>query len=163
EPLREELGPICLTGWRWDQRPDWAKELGLAGVDVDPELIRRLGVETKWTVPFHSVIGLMGQARICPIFHRPLFNELGFVTGRTFETSCADTIPLLMLPDDLIEAIYGPDAELLAPGGDVAGRLRDVIRHPEVYWDAVLKVRAHLARHHSYQRRFEELLAILES
>jgi hypothetical protein len=163
EPLREELGPICLAGWRWDERPDWAAELGLAGIDVDPALLKRLGVETKWPIPFNEVTGLLGQARFAPIFHRPLFKELGLVTVRTFETFHADTIPLLMLPDELIREIYGPAAKPLAPGGDVAGRLRDMIRHPEVYWDAVFKVRAHLGRHHSYQQRFAELQNILES
>ncbi len=44
----------------------------------------------------------------------------------------------------------------------MAGRLRDMLRHPEPYWDAVLKTRAHLAREHSFARRFKELLAILE-
>ena len=28
---------------------------------------------------------------------------------------------------------------------------------PEPYWEAVLQTRAHLAEHHSYARRFEEL------
>jgi hypothetical protein len=163
EPIREELGPVCLAGWRWDERPDWAAELGLAGVDADPDLIKRLGVETKWPIPFHEVIAFEGQGRFCPVFHRPLFNQLGLVTNRTFETFCADTVPLLMLRDDLVESIYGPAARPLAPGEDVAGRLRDMMRRPEAYWDAVLKVRAHLAERHSFQRRFKELLAILEN
>jgi hypothetical protein len=161
-PLRPELGPICLAGWRWDQREDWAKELGIQGVDVDPELLKRAGVETRWPVPHHEVIDFMGQGRFCPVFHRPLFNHLGLVGNRTFETFCADTIPLLMLPQDFVEAIYGSAAKPLMPGDDVAGRIQDMRRRPEYYWDAVLKVRAHLAECHSIQRRFKELLAILE-
>jgi hypothetical protein len=162
EPLRADLGPICLAGWRWDERPDWAVEHAIQGVDTDPALLARLGVETKWPVPFGEVAGLLSQARFSPIFHRPLYNELGLVTTRTFETFSADTLPLLMLPDRLVADIYGPEAAPLAPGADVAGRLRDMMRRPEVYWDAVLKVRARLAERHSYQRRFQELLAILE-
>ncbi len=163
EPLRGDLGPICLVGWRWDERPDWAVELGLQGVDADPGLIARLGVETRWPIPHHEVIKFVSQGRFCPIFHRPLFNELGLVTNRTFETFCADTIPLLMLDDDLIEGLYGAAATPLAPGDDVTGRLAAMILAPETYWAAVLKVRAHLAEHHSYERRFRELLKILES
>jgi hypothetical protein len=163
EPIRESLGPICLAGWDWDRRPDWAAELGLQGVDVDTALLDRLGVERRLPIPFDEVIEFVGQGRFCPIFQRPLFNHLGIVTNRVFETFCADTIPLLMLPDALITAIYGPDARPLAPGDDVAGRLEDMIRRPEAYWDAVLKTRAYLAEHHSYQQRFRELLAILES
>lgn len=162
EPLKGELGPLRLVGWDWDKRPDWAIEHGLQGVDVDPALLERLGVETASAVPFTEVIDVLGKARFSPIFHRPLFNHLGFVTNRTFETFCADTIPLLMLPGHLIEAVYGPHARALAPGDDLAGRLEDMIRHPEPYWEAVLKTRAHLAEHHSYEQRFRDLLAILE-
>jgi len=163
EPLRETLGPICLVGWDWGKRPEWAAELGLHGVDVDVALLQRLGVETREAIPFDEVVGFMGQARFSPVFLRPLYSHLGLVTNRTFETFCTDTMPLLMLPDDQVEAIYGPHARPLAPGDKVADRLEDMMRHPEVYWDAVLKTRLHLSEHHSYQQRFKELLAILES
>jgi hypothetical protein len=162
EPLRQELGPVCLAGWDWDKRPDWAINLGVQGADVDPALLKRLGVETRAAIPFDKVIDFIGQARFCPVFQRPLFNHLGLVTNRTFETFCGDTVPLLMLPEEFVEATYGPAARPLAPGHDVAGRLRDMMRRPEAYWDAVLKVRAHLSEHHSYRQRFKELLAILE-
>jgi hypothetical protein len=163
QPLRGELGPMRLAGWGWDKRPDWAVELGLQGVDTDPAFLERLGVETKEGVPFDGFIEYVSQARFCPVMQRPLFNHLGLVTNRTFETFCADTMPLLMLPESLVEAIHGPAARLLAPGEDVTGRVKDMLRRPEVYWDAVLKTRAHLAERHSFRRRFQELLAILKS
>jgi hypothetical protein len=72
-------------------------------------------------------------------------------------------MPLLMLPDRLIDEVYPPEARLLAPGDDLAGRLQDMMRRPEVYWDAILKTRDHLARRHSFQQRFAELLEILKS
>jgi len=161
EPLKDRLGTIQLRGWSWDQRPQWAVEHRFGGVDVDPALLKRLGVEIGEPIPFDQVIALQSQARFCPIFHRPLFNQLGLVTNRTFETFCSDTIPLLMLSDSVIEEIYGHDALQLAPGKDVVGKLEDMMRRPEVYWDAVLKTRIHLAAHHSYERRFEQLMAIL--
>lgn len=161
EPLQAELGSIRLGGWDWDKRPDWAAELDLVGVDVDAALLDRLGVERWGPIPFDEVLEFVGQARFAPVIHRPLFKQLGLVTNRTFETFGADAIPLLMLPDDFVETIYGPDARLLAPGDNVIGRLNDMMHRPEVYWEAVLKTRAHLAEHHSYQQRFNELLAIL--
>jgi len=163
EPLRDRLGPICLKGWAWDQRPDWAIEHGFAGVDADPALVEGLGVETGCAIAFDEVVEFQGQARFCPVFLRPLFKQLGLITNRTFETFCSDTIPLLMLPNNLVEAIYGPSALVLAPSDDVAVRIEDMLRRPEVYWDAVLKTRAYLAAHHSYEQRFEELLAILDN
>ncbi len=163
EPLKKELGPIAIVGSGWDNTPDWAIQLGVHGADVDPMLLERLGVERKAGIPFDQVSQFLTQGRFAPIFHRPLFNHLGLVTNRTFETFCADTMPLLMLPEQIVDTIYGVDARPLAPGNDVAGRLEDIMHRPAFYWDAVLKTRAHLTRNHSYQQRFRELLTILGS
>jgi hypothetical protein len=163
EGLNGLLGRIALVGWDWGRRPEWAVQLGLEGVDTDPELFSRLGVETREAIPFNEVSELLGQAKFSPVFHRPLFQKLGFVTNRTFETFCADTVPILMLPKDTVRDVYGEDALPLAPGEQLAKRLSDTLRHPEPYWDAVLKTRAYLAQHHSYQRRFEELVKILKA
>ena len=105
---------------------------------------------TRWPVS-------LGQARFAPVFHRPLFRHLGFVTNRTFETFYADTVPVLMLPREFVAAIYGEAALALVPGESVAAHLEDALRQPEVYWDAVLQTRAHLAASHSYAQRFQEL------
>jgi hypothetical protein len=162
EPIQQSIGPICLTGWAWDYRPDWVVELGIEGIDTDPAMLQRMAVEVRDNVSFDQVIGLISQARFCPVIHRPLFNHLHFVTNRTFETFCSDTIPLLILPKHAIESFYGPAVCQLALGEDVASHIQDIMRRPSVYWDAVLKVRAYLAEYHSFQRRFQELSAILE-
>lgn len=161
EPIRTSIGSICLTGWAWDYRPEWAEELGVDGINTDPAMLQRMGVELNGNTTFDQVIPAVSQARFCPVIHRPLFNHLGIVTNRTFETFCSDTVPLLMLPKELIESIYGPAAQPLAVGPDVASHIQNIQRSPEVYWDAILKTRAHLAEHHSFQRRFQELSAIL--
>ena len=162
EPLQEELGRIRLIGWDWDKRPDWAVQLGIQGVDVDQTLLERLGAEVRPAVPYDQVVECMSQARFSPVIHRPLFNHLGLVTNRTFETFCADTIPLLLLPPDLVDAIHGPAARRLTIGDDPAERVRDILRRPEGYLQAVLDVREFLAAHHSYEQRFRELLSLLE-
>jgi hypothetical protein len=161
EPIQQSIGPICLTGWAWDYRPDWAVELGIQGIDTDPAMLQCMGVEVRGNIAFDQVIGVINQARFCPVIQRPLFNHLGFVTNRTFETFCSDTIPLLILPHQMIESIYGPAARLLAVSEDVASQIQDIMRCPDVYWDAVLKTRTYLANRHSFQRRFQELSAIL--
>jgi hypothetical protein len=163
EPLQDRIGRTCLAGWNWDKRPDWAVEHGLLGVDVDEVLLKRLRVETREPIGFDGVVEFTGKGRFTPVFHRPLFSKLGLVTNRTFETFCADTLPLLMLPKDQIEAIYGSQALPLAPDGDVAGRVADMLERPESYWDAVLETRAQLAERHAYTRRLEELVGLLES
>ena len=160
-PIRDQIGPACLIGWDWEHRPDWAVEKGIAGIDVDTSLLAQLGVQTRSPVRFDEVIGLLGQARFAPVFHRPLFQSLGFVTNRTFETFCADTLPVLMLPRDLVEAVYGSAALALVPGEDLAAHLEAARSRPEPYWEAVLRTRSHLARHHSFERRFAQLAAIL--
>lgn len=162
EPIREELGRIRLVGWDWEKRPDWAAQLGIQGVDVDPGLLSRLGVETHAAIPYDQVVESMSQARFNPVIHRPLYNHLGLVTHRTFETFCADTIPLLLLPEGLVEAIYGPAARGLMLTEDPAAQIRDMLCHPETYWEAVLETRRHLEQNHSVERRVRELVSLLE-
>jgi hypothetical protein len=132
------------------------------GIDADPTLLAELGVEVRQGVRFDEVIGLLGRARFAPVFHRPLFRHLGFVTNRTFETFYGDCLPVLMLPRDFVAAIYGDAAVALVPGDDVAAHLTDALRRPETYWNAVLQTRSNLARHHSYAQRFRELSKLVE-
>jgi hypothetical protein len=155
-------GPVTLVGADWKQRPDWAVQLGIKGVDVDPDLLQRLGVEVCDGIPFTEVRQFLSNARFSPIFHRPLFNALRLVTNRTFETFLADTLPLVMLPEDLAEAICGPDVRPLVPDDDIGGRLADMMDNPEPYWEAALRVRHYLAEHHSYRQRMRELAALLQ-
>jgi hypothetical protein len=157
---RNDIGPACLVGWDWGARPEWAAQMGIMGIDTDPALLAQLGVQVRDAVRFDEVIVLLGKARFAPVIHRPLFRHLGFVTNRTFETFCADTIPVLMLPRDFVSQVYGEAALILVPGDDIAAHLRDAMRRPEHYWDAVLQTRSHLERHHSYKQRVQELLAL---
>ena len=161
-PIRQELGAIALVGWDWKRRPDWALQMGIQGADVDPEFLQRLDVETRDAIRFMAVREFLSDALFAPIFQRPLFNELGLVTGRTFETFLSDTIPLVMLPERLADAIYSSAVQPLLPRNDIASWLRDVMRNPEPYWEAIASVRKHLAAHHSYRQRLAELVALLE-
>jgi hypothetical protein len=157
---RSEVGKVCLAGWDWDARPDWAVQKGIHAVDTDPALLKELGVEIWNGLRFDEIVNALGKARFAPVLHRPLFRELGFVTNRTFETFYADTVPVLMLPKEFVEAIYGPGALALVPKGTVADHLRSALRDPVAQWDAILKTREHLTRTHGYERRFQELAAL---
>lgn len=160
---RDRAGPACLVGWDWSARPAWAIRMGILGIDTDPSLLARLGVETRDGVRFNEIVGLLGRAKFAPVIHRPLFRHLGLVTNRTFETFCADSLPVLLLPRDFVTAIYGEAALKLVPGDDVAGFLDDALTRPEMFWDAVLETRSHLAKHHSFSRRLEEIEALVTS
>jgi hypothetical protein len=160
-PLREKIGRVCLAGSDWDSRPDWAIQADVKGVIVEPGVLARLHVETRGPIRHDSVVPLLGRARFSPVLHRPLFEELGLVTNRTFETFCADTIPLLALPEEFIDSIHGATARLLALGDDPAARVEDALSRPEAYWEAILRTREHLARQHSYERRFRDLLTLI--
>ena len=125
-------------------------------------MLAELDVDVYDGVRFDEVTAWLGKARFAPVFHRPLFRHLGLVTNRTFETFCADTLPVLMLPREFVEALYGPAALALVPGDDVAAHLRDAMNRPETYWDAVLQTRSHLARRHSFEQRIQELQALVK-
>jgi hypothetical protein len=160
-PIHQELGPVRLVGWDWQRRPDWAVQMGIKGADVDPELLQKLDVETSDAIPFTEVSEVLSKARFSPILQRPLFNELGLITNRMFETFLADTIPLVMIPDALAKSIYGASVQPLVPPSDIASWLQDMIRNPEPYLEAVLGVRQYLTVHHSYRQRLAELVDVL--
>ncbi|MBX3523661.1 MAG: hypothetical protein KF807_10675 [Xanthobacteraceae bacterium] len=157
ESARAKAGRACLIGWDWGARPGWAIEKAIMGVDSDPAFLERAGVEIRNGVRFDEIVPLLGQAKFAPVIHRPLFNALGFVTNRSFETFYADTIPVLMLAPDFVEKIYGAAALKLIPSEGVAKFVTGALANPESYWDAVLKTRAHLAAKHSYAVRLDEL------
>ena len=60
-------------------------------------------------------------------------------------------------------AVYGPAALALVPGDNVAAYLTDALSRPETYRDAVLQTRSHLARHHSYPQRLQQLDKLVEA
>lgn len=159
--VRDTVGKFALVGWDWAKRPNWAIEAGIAGVDTDPDYLWQQGVEVRDGLKFDEVVAELSKARFAPVFHRPLFRHLNLLTNRSFETFCADTLPVLMLPKELVSAIYGDAALALVPSGSVAEHMRKAFSDPESYWDAVLQTRTHLARNHSFERRIVELEAIL--
>src|SRR5258708_35168284 len=104
---------MACGGRDWEKRTDWAAQVGMQGVDVDPELLARARVQLNPPIPFQEMIGFISQGRFSPVVPRPLFNQLGIVTNRMFATFSADTIPLLMLPRNMVESIYGASACVL--------------------------------------------------
>jgi hypothetical protein len=164
EQIRGRLDGVCFVGLWWDAPPPWAEALGLGeAFRTDPDRLRALGVEVRPSVPFSEVIATMSAARVNVMTQRPLFRRLRFLTSKYFELFCADTIPLVMVDADHVEAVYGPAGRELALTGDVAGKLLDALARPQKYNAIVREVRSHLAERHSYRRRMVELLAALES
>jgi hypothetical protein len=164
EQVRGRLDGVCFVGLWWDAPPPWAGNIGLTeAFRTDPNRLRALRITVRPAVPFSEVIATMSAARVNVMTQRPLFRRLQFLTSKYFELFCADTIPLVMVDANHAEAVYGPAGRELALTGDVAGKLVDALTRPRKYEALVREVRAHLATHHSYRRRLEELVAVLES
>ena len=64
---------------------------------VDRDYLKRIGVEALPAVPYQQVTDTINKGVFNPVVYRPLFEELGMVTCRTFETPAAGTIPLFLL------------------------------------------------------------------
>jgi hypothetical protein len=165
EPLREEVGRIALVGHGWDAPAPWANpSLTLDAYEFDPAYLAHLGVEVLPPVPFEEVVSQMGRGVFSPVVYRPLFDHLGLVTCRTFETVAAGTIPLFAQDPAFVEEIYGAAGlELVLPRRGAEEKIRDVLRRPERYVAAAMDIRRRLARDHSYRARLAELLKIVES
>jgi len=160
ERVRDRLGEIGFIGLWWDQPPPEGPDPEVA-FRSDPERFKRLNISTDTAVMYTDVIHTMSIARINIFTQRPILHHLKHITLKYFEIFYADTIPLLMLDEDLAVGVYGPHARELLLRGRVAEKLVDALERPDHYREAVAGVRRYLAAHYSYDRRVKELVAAL--
>jgi hypothetical protein len=165
EPIREKVRRIGLIGHNWLEAPSGADAaLREAAYDTDPVYLRRLGVEVMPAIPIEQVIPCMSKAVFNPVLIRPLFNRLGLVTCRTFETPAANTIPVFAQDPSYVAEIYGPEAiELVLPEDKPDAKILDILEQPDRYAGIVRRIREHLAGKHSYETRLTELIEMVRS
>jgi hypothetical protein len=164
ERVRERVGRVALVGEGWVEPTDWMEwDIHKANYYVDREYLKRIGVEPMPAIPYQQVTETINKAVFNPVVYRPLFEHLGFVTCRTFETPAAGTIPLFLLDRDYVAEIFGERALELVLDGDTAHeRIVDVLQRPEHYADTVMGIRAEFGRRHTPEARLRELLAYVE-
>src|SRR5262249_34488327 len=165
ESIRSHVGPIALTGYGWDSPPPWTNATLIeAAYQHAPEYLRHLDVEVHPPIHFARVIDAMGEGVFTPVIYRPLFDHLRLVTCRTFETIAANTIPLFGFDASFAEEVYGPAAaELVLPTNRPQDKILDVLGRPGYYAATVAELRGHLAVHHSYAARLQQLLDIVRA
>jgi hypothetical protein len=165
EPVREAVGRIALFGHGWSGLPYWAAEMGIEDIyKIDPEYLTKLGVEPMAPVPFARVIETMSRGVFNPVVYRPLFERLGMVTCRTFETPAAGTIPLFVLDPEYVRDVYGDHAlDLVLDGEGPHEKVFDLLMRPKHYTEIVREIRGEFGRRHSPAARLHELIAIIES
>ena len=165
EPIRSEVGRIGLVGNGWTNLPE-RRDPDVDGEAYynDPSYLRRLEVEVLPPVRFDRVVEAMSQAVFHPVLYRPLFDHLGLVTCRTFETPAAGAIPLFALDPAHVEATYGEEGlELALPDRRPEEKVLEVLRQPGRYERVVQAIRRRLAEKHSYAARLQELIEIVEN
>jgi hypothetical protein len=165
EPVRDRVGRIALVGQGWASREPWGGPAFLAeAYYTDPCYLRRLGVEVFSPVRFDQVIDWMGKGVFSPVIYRPLFDRLGLVTCRAFETPAAGTIPLFAQDPGHVAEIYGEEAmALVLPRERPEEKVRELVERPAHFARVVAGIRRRLAEKHSYAARLRELIRIVES
>ncbi len=163
EPIRDKIGRIGLFGYGWDALPEWAKTLKMEDVyQVDYDLMKRLHVEAIPPVPFSKVIASMSRGIMNPVVYRPLFEHLGMVTCRTYETPAAGTIPVFVLDREYVKSVFGEAAlELVLPSDRPEDKIADVLARPEHYAEIVRAIRADFRVNHSPEARLRQLIEII--
>ncbi len=143
ERVRDRVGRVALVGEGWGEPIDWM-EHGEAKAKhyVDRDYMKAHRFEGLPPVPFQEVAATINKGVFNPVVYRPLFEQLGFVTCRTFETPAAGTIPLFLLNRDYVLEFYGERAtELMLDGEDGHERILDVLERPEYYAEIVMDIR----------------------
>jgi hypothetical protein len=163
EPIRDQLGRIGLVGEGWDAPLEWTQWKEIRDdYFVDRDYLNQIGIEALQPVPYKDVIATMSRGIFNPVIYRPLFERLGFVTCRTFETPASSTIPLFLLEPDYVRSIYGDAAVELVLGENPHEKIADVVRRPQHYGDIVLAIRDAFRQRHSPEARLRELIGIIE-
>lgn len=163
EPVRDRVGRIALVGEGWDAPLEWTEWQEIRdNYYVDRDRLKTLGVEAMPPVPYPQVIATMSRGVFNPVVYRPLFERLGMVTCRTFETPASGTIPLFVLDPDYVRDVYGEAAGELVLGEENAPeKILDVIERPGHYAEIVHGIRAEFDRRHSPEARLRELIGII--
>jgi len=165
EPIRDQVGRIGLVGHNWAEPPGGADSvLREAAYYTEPAYLKRIDIELMRPVPIEEVIPSMSNAIFNPVLIRPLFNYLGLVTVRTFETPAANTIPLFAQDPSYVHEIYGEAAlELVLPKEQPEAKILDIVEQPGRYTYIVKAIRRHLTEKHSYEVRLKQLIEIVKS
>jgi hypothetical protein len=163
--VRPQLGRIGLVGYGWERVPHWANSLQMEqAYFADTDALKSLDVEALPPVRFEYVIDWMSKARVNPVLLRSLFDHLGIVTPRLFETVAADTIPLLVLDSGQVQEVYGEHGhELTLPAQAPEEKLLDLVDRPEHYHQVIMNVRRHMHEQHSHANRLSRLIDIIDS
>jgi len=163
EPVRERVGRVALFGEGWDNPPEWTTWVEIRDdYYVDRDYLKRLEIEAWPPIPYTEVPGTMSKAVFNPVMYRPLFECLGMVTCRTFETPAAGTIPLFVLDPDYVREIYGESVLELVLGEKPQEKILDVLARPEHYAEIVRGIRQDFGRRHSPEARLRELIQIIQ-
>ena len=159
-PIRERIGEIGFIGLWWDAPPAEGADAGPeAAFETDPALLQKLRVRTAPSVMYTDVIRTMSTAKINIFTQRPVLHHLKHITLKYFEIFYADTIPLLMLDEQIALEVYGPAVRELMLRQNIGDKILDALARPGHYREVVAAVRKHLAANNSYDRRMAELVA----
>jgi glycosyltransferase involved in cell wall biosynthesis len=162
ERVRDRVGRVALVGEGWGEPLEWMQwDDGKHYVDRD--YLKRIGVEALPAVPYQQVTHTINKGVFNPVVYRPLFERLGMVTCRTFETPAAGTIPLLLLERSYVAEIFGERAlELCLDDEDAHEKILDVLKRPGHYADIVMGIREDFGRRHNPEARLRELVELIE-
>lgn len=164
EPVRNRVGRVGIVGRDWDRMPHWVESpLRERAYFTDPVYLQGLDIELMPAVQAHCVVSTMSRAVFNPVIVRPIFHRFELINPRMFETPAANTIPLFGLNRRYVCEIYSDRATELVLDGNASDKIADVLSRPDDYAEIVRDIRRHLAEAHSYQKRLQELIDIVES
>lgn len=164
EVVRDKVGRVGLVGEGWGEIVPWMEE-GEAKAKhyVDRDYMARHRFEGLPPVSFNEVAATIEQGVVNPVVYRPVFEQLGFVTCRTFETPASGTIPLFLLNREYVVEIFGERAtELMISGEEDSEKILDVLERPAYYADIVMGIREDFRVRHTPEARLSQLVSYIE-
>ena len=163
ERVRDRVGRIGLVGEGWQHPMDYMEWDDIkANYYVDRDYLKKIRAEALPAVPYELVTDTINKGVFNPVVYRPLFEALGMVTCRTFETPAAGTIPLFLLDRDYVTELFGDRAiDLVLEGEHAHEKIVDVLERPEYYADIVMGIREQFRHRHSPEARLRQLVGFI--
>jgi len=164
ERVRDRVGRVALVGEGWAYPEDWMEHPEhKPRFFVDRDYLKKINVEALPAISYREVPNTIRKGVFNPVVYRPLFERLGMVTCRTFETPAAGTIPLFLLERDYVAEIFGERAlELHLEEADAHEKIIDVLERPDHYAEIVTGIRRDFGQRHTPEARLRELLGYIQ-
>lgn len=153
------INSVRINGKNWRKKEIESRLLNKSNVKNIP-----FKLSIRGSVLPNTHLKFMSKGLINPILVNKDLLEKYLVTPRMFEAFAANTIPLLTDSALYVKKIYSEQSNIFFSPEEMIGRkIKDIFSFYKKYEEKRNEIRKHLKAEHSFEKRFTELLGIINN